>query len=231
MATALAVLALVAAWRGDEEGCRRHAGDALAEAGVRRLGAVAAVASWALGLLELGLGRPEEAINWLGPVVARQGLSHRGVALWAAPELVEAAARAGRPDQGRAALERFGGWARQVGTPWCIAVARRGAAQLAGGDPAGHAEALAQHGSPGSPLAVPPIRRSPLSCSCRARRWSTTFTRFSPSWASRPGSSSLGSSCTRDLLDSGAGTARTCSCVCRGADGEATLQTSSCCER
>src|SRR4051794_5709373 len=151
-ATALAVLALIAAWRGDEESCRRHAGDALAQAGVRRLGAVAAVASWALGLLELGLGRPDEAINRLSPVVARQGLSHPGVALWAAPELVEAAARAGRPDQGRAALERFGGWARQVGTPWSIAVARRGAAQLAGGDPAGYVEALEQHDGDARPL-------------------------------------------------------------------------------
>ncbi|MGY1636908.1 helix-turn-helix transcriptional regulator [Geodermatophilus sp. SYSU D00742] len=151
-ATADVVLALVAAWRGDEESCRRHVRDATAQAEAHRLGAVGAGASWALGLLELGLGRPEEALVRLAPVVARRGLSHPGVALWATPDLVEAAARAGRPEDGRAALQRFGGWARRAGTPWGLALARRGAAQLAGGDPVGYEEALEQHDAATRPL-------------------------------------------------------------------------------
>jgi DNA-binding NarL/FixJ family response regulator len=150
-ATALTVLALIAAWRGDEDACRRHAENALAQAGERRLGAVAAGASWALGLLELGMGRPDEALARLGPVVAGRGLGHPGVALWATPDLVEAAARAGRPEEGRDALHRFGVWARQVGTPWSIAAARRGAAQLTG-DLEAYAEALEQHDAAARPL-------------------------------------------------------------------------------
>jgi hypothetical protein len=110
-ATADVVLALIAAWRGDDETCRRHVRDAEAQAEARRLGAVWAGAAWALGLLELGLGRPDEAFPRLAPVVAGRGLSHPGVALWATPDLVEAAVRAGRPEDARAALQRFGGWA------------------------------------------------------------------------------------------------------------------------
>jgi DNA-binding CsgD family transcriptional regulator len=151
-ATADVVLALVAAWRGDEETCRLHAAGAVEQAEARRLGAVRAGAGWALGLLELGLGRPDQALIRLGPVVAGRGLSHPAVALWATPDLVEAAARAGRPEDARAAIERFGGWARRAGTPWGIALARRGAAQLAGGDPAGFEEALESHEAATRPL-------------------------------------------------------------------------------
>ncbi|MEX5717935.1 ATP-binding protein [Geodermatophilus maliterrae] len=151
-ATADVVLALVAAWRGDEETCRRHAVGAVEEAEARRLGAVRAGAGWALGLLELGLGRPDQALARLGPVVAGRGLSHAAVALWATPDLVEAAARAGRPEDGRDALQRFGGWARRAGTPWGIALAHRGAAQLAGGDLASFEEALDSHEAATRPL-------------------------------------------------------------------------------
>jgi DNA-binding CsgD family transcriptional regulator len=151
-ATAEVVMAIVTAWRGDEEACRRHAGEAGAQADARRLGAVAAGASWALGLLELGLGRPDEAFARLEPAVAGRGLSHPGVSLWATPDLVEAAARVGRPEDARAALQRFGAWAGRAGTPWGIALAHRGAAQLAGGDPAAYEEALEQHGGATRPL-------------------------------------------------------------------------------
>jgi DNA-binding CsgD family transcriptional regulator len=151
-ATADVVQALVAAWRGDEESCRRRAGEAAAEAEVRRLGSVAAGASWALGLLDLGLGRPDEALSRLAPVVAGRGLTHPGIALWATPDLVEAAARAGRADDARAALHRFGAWATRAGTPWGIAVADRGAGQLAGGDPAAYEAALEHHAAAARPL-------------------------------------------------------------------------------
>ncbi len=151
-ATADVVLALVAAWRGDEETCRRHATHAAAQADARRLGAVAAGASWALGLLELGLGRPDEAVPRLAPVVAGRGLGHPGVGMWATPDLVEAAARSGRPEDARAALRRFGAWARWAGTPRGIALAHRGSAQLAGGDPRAYEAALEQHESAGGPL-------------------------------------------------------------------------------
>ena len=151
-ATADVVLALVAAWRGEEETCRQHAEEAAVQADARRLGAVAAGAAWALGLLELGLGHPDEAFVRLEPVAAGRGLGHPGVALWATPDLVEAAMRAGRPEGGRAALQRFGAWVRRAGTPWGIALAQRGAAQLAGGDPAAYEAALEQHSAAARPL-------------------------------------------------------------------------------
>ena len=46
----------------------RHVTQAAVQADAGRLGAVAAGASWALGLLELGLGRPDEAVTRLTPV-------------------------------------------------------------------------------------------------------------------------------------------------------------------
>ena len=151
-ATGDVVLALVAAWRGDESSCQRHAGSAAEQAEARRLGAVWAGAAWALGLLELGLGRPDQALDRLAPVVAGRGLSHPAVALWATPDLVEAAARVGRPEDGRVALQRFADWAQRAGTPWGIALARRGSAQLSGGDLASYEAALEQHEGATRPL-------------------------------------------------------------------------------
>jgi DNA-binding CsgD family transcriptional regulator/tetratricopeptide (TPR) repeat protein len=144
-AAALAVLALVEAWRGQADRCRDHAAQALAQAEARGLGAVAAGAYWALGLLDLSLGRPAEALARLGPMVAGHGLSHPTIALWAIPDLIEAAARAGDAQVGRAPLEQFSTWTQRTGAPWSIAVAHRGAALLGGGDLASFSEALEYH--------------------------------------------------------------------------------------
>ena len=144
-ASALAVLALGEAWRGDADSCRRHAAEAIARADLQHLGAVAAGASWALGLLELGLGRPVEALARLAPVVAGDGLGNPAIALWATPDMVEAAARAGDPQSARDALQRFGRWAQRIGAPWSLAVARRGIAQLAGHDLVAYADAVERH--------------------------------------------------------------------------------------
>jgi DNA-binding CsgD family transcriptional regulator len=148
----LAVIALVEAWRGEADSCRHHAEQALAKAEAQRLGAVAAGASWALGLLELGLGRPAEALARLGPLVAGQGLSHQAIALWAIPDLVEAAARAGKAQAARTPLERFSAWTQRTGAPWSIAVAHRCAALLAGGDLDRFDEALEHHDGTSRPL-------------------------------------------------------------------------------
>ena len=55
---AMGSLALVGAMRGDEDGCRTAAERAYSLAETRRMRIVSASADWALGLLELGLGRP-----------------------------------------------------------------------------------------------------------------------------------------------------------------------------
>ena len=58
----LAALAKVAALRGDEDECRAYAQESLGVAVPRRLGLAIALASEALGLLDLGLGRPGQAM-------------------------------------------------------------------------------------------------------------------------------------------------------------------------
>jgi DNA-binding CsgD family transcriptional regulator len=129
--TALGSLALVGAIRGDEEACRSAAERAHELAEVRRLRIVAAAADWALGLLELGLGRPAEALTRLLALAGPTG--HPGILLWAVPDLVEAAARSGRPDECRAVLARFERWATATGLPVPAAALARCRGLLADG--------------------------------------------------------------------------------------------------
>ena len=141
---ALGSLALVHAMRGAEQSCRTAAENAHALADARRLRIVAASADWALGLLELGLGRPGDALDRLLALTGSGG--HPGILLWAAPDLVEAAARAGRPDICRAVLERFERWATGNGLPVPAAAVARCHGLLATGDRAiEHFRAALQH--------------------------------------------------------------------------------------
>src|SRR5215472_14829707 len=57
-------LAWVAAAQGREQECRAHADAALEQAARRALASQAGIAAWALGLAELGAGRP--AARWTG---------------------------------------------------------------------------------------------------------------------------------------------------------------------
>jgi DNA-binding CsgD family transcriptional regulator len=66
-AFALAVRALVRASRGDPEGCRADAAEAMGIAGERAIAVARINALWALGVLELSLGRAEEAARLLRP--------------------------------------------------------------------------------------------------------------------------------------------------------------------
>jgi DNA-binding CsgD family transcriptional regulator len=131
---ALSSLALVGAIRGDEEACRSAAARAHALAEARRLRIVEAAADWALGLLELGLGRPGQAFDKLITLAAPAG--HPGILLWAVPDLVEAAARSGRPEDCRAVLERFARWVTAGGLAVPAAALSRCRGLLAEGDAA-----------------------------------------------------------------------------------------------
>jgi len=108
-----ATLAWVAAIRGQEAQCQTLAQEVIAASSTRGLGLQRAIAEWALGLLDLGFGRPAQALRRLARVeAAGPGAGHPFIALCAAPDLIESAVRAGRPDDARAAwarLERFGG--------------------------------------------------------------------------------------------------------------------------
>src|SRR5215212_4275707 len=105
----LATLAWVAAVRGQEAQCQSLAQEVVAASATRGLGLQRAIAEWALGLLDLGLGRPAQALRRLARVeAARPGGGHPFIALCAAPDLIESAVRAGRPDDARAAWARLG---------------------------------------------------------------------------------------------------------------------------
>jgi DNA-binding CsgD family transcriptional regulator len=150
-----AVLAWIAAIQGDEEACRAAATAALSHALARGLGPAAAIAGWALGLLDLGAGRPGQAVQRLEAMMAAgPGESHPVSKVFAAPDLVEAATRTGREQQARTALARFEAWARPTRTNWGLAVAARCRGLLADGpDADGHFQhALALHSAGGRPF-------------------------------------------------------------------------------
>jgi len=61
-----AVLAWVAAAQGREQACRAHATATLQQAAQRALALQSGIATWALGLAELGAGRPPRWTSWSG---------------------------------------------------------------------------------------------------------------------------------------------------------------------
>ena len=141
---ALGSLALVSAMRGDEDGCRAAAERAYLLAETRRMRIVSASADWALGLLELGLGRPADALQHLLALTGAGG--HPGILLWATPDLVEAAVRTGQPDRCSALLERFGAWVTGSGLPVPAAALARCEGLLADTDAAvDHFDAALRH--------------------------------------------------------------------------------------
>ncbi|WP_206670946.1 LuxR family transcriptional regulator [Streptomyces sp. CB01881] len=118
-----AALAMPAAVRGQEEEVRALAGEALEYTRPRGVGRGTADAQWALGLLELGLGRAEAA---LGPLEsARREAAHPLLCLPLLPDLVEAAVRAGRPERAAEPARLLGEWATVLGRPALSALARR----------------------------------------------------------------------------------------------------------
>jgi DNA-binding CsgD family transcriptional regulator len=121
-----AILAWVAAVRGDEETCTSLAEQASATALEHGLGPQSSIAHWAVGLLHLGLGRWEAAATQLDAVSSpAPGTGHSFVALWALPDLVEAAVRAGYPDVAESAATRFAGYAPEGAPDWELALVAR----------------------------------------------------------------------------------------------------------
>ncbi|MBW8483084.1 helix-turn-helix transcriptional regulator [Actinomadura parmotrematis] len=117
------VLALLAAQRGDEAACAEHTAEALA----RDVAPGTAHATGALALLDLGLGRHDAALDRLAALFGRPHAQGGAASL---PDLVEAAVRAGRPEEGRGAAAWLAAWAERAGRPWVEAVALRSAALL-----------------------------------------------------------------------------------------------------
>jgi DNA-binding CsgD family transcriptional regulator len=129
------VLAVIAALEGNEDACRSHAGIALRGPEVTAPGSVGA--NWALGLLDLGLGRMESAVARLEPLGHGPTRFQLRV-LRSAPDLLEAAVRAAEPECAAEALSRVAAWAGQIQRPWVDALLLRCKALLAPDDDAEH---------------------------------------------------------------------------------------------
>jgi DNA-binding CsgD family transcriptional regulator len=91
------VLAWLAAVRGDEDWCHELAHDTIKLAETHHLPTIAVSATWALGLLELSLGRPERAVDRLADPAAGPLTAPHFACLFL-PDLLEAVVRAGRTD-------------------------------------------------------------------------------------------------------------------------------------
>jgi DNA-binding CsgD family transcriptional regulator len=116
VAQALVLVALIAALRGDEEQCRNVAAESRELASTRGLEVVAEISQWALVLLELGLGRAEEALRR-----ARE-ISNTLVVFWAGLDRIEASIRAGEQETAREWLALFERWAESSAVAWARAV-------------------------------------------------------------------------------------------------------------
>ncbi|TDE33843.1 LuxR family transcriptional regulator [Actinomadura sp. 6K520] len=114
-----AIQARQAAMEGDEVRCRALAADGRAGA--------------ALGLLALGLGRPEDALEHLQDAHG-EAAGHAPPAVLALADTVEAAVAAGRPDAAAAPMARLAAYTRAAGQPWADGVAARCRALLTADD-------------------------------------------------------------------------------------------------
>ncbi|GGL12267.1 transcriptional regulator [Planomonospora parontospora subsp. antibiotica] len=126
VAAHLANLAAVAALRGEQEDCERHAREALAIAVPHRVGLRAGVAAYALALLDLCLGRHAAAHDrFTALAAAGPGAGHPTVVWRTAPDRVEAAVGAGDEAGARAVLKAYERWSAHAATPESQALSAR----------------------------------------------------------------------------------------------------------
>src|SRR6185503_913502 len=113
-----------AAARGQEDDCRSHA-DHVREAASRTGAALAgAIAEWAVGLLELGTGNPDQAAGRLQALTTDDpAVSHPFYALASAPDRIEALVRGGQEDLAGRALEDFDDAITSGAPDWLLASA------------------------------------------------------------------------------------------------------------
>ncbi len=125
------VLAWLAAVTGDEPACLEYARRCLGYGETHPNAAGAALTTWALGLLDLGRHRDEAALGHLREVF--DGRAHHAViAMYCAPDLVEAAVRLGRPEAAAEPLRRLEEAAAGNLQPWAASLALRCRAQVSG---------------------------------------------------------------------------------------------------
>ena len=128
-------VALLDALRGDEQGARDHAREAIELAASGGGNMIIGIAEFALGLLELTLGKPDEATDrLLGLSTVERPESNALVGLWSVPDLIEAAARSGRLDEAGDRIDRYTRWAQHSSSPARRSVFARSRALMGEGD-------------------------------------------------------------------------------------------------
>ena len=185
---ALHRFAWVEAMLGREEDCRRHVarngGAALAGNGYD-----GPVGGPALGLLELGLGRPHEAVGALEHTRRARGERMRGDAITPRPvlaNLIEASVRAGLLEDARRDLTELTRQAENCGLPFVLAAAAR-CRGIVEGEEQHLLESLGWHERQPNAFergrtllcyGEPPLRREKRRADARSRlqgcRWSTS---------------------------------------------------------
>jgi DNA-binding CsgD family transcriptional regulator len=88
------------------------------------------VVEYALALLDLGAARWPEALNRL------ESLRDTALSLMSLPDRIEAAVRAGRPEEAQASLEIFEAWASECDSTWSLARLATARALVADGEEA-----------------------------------------------------------------------------------------------
>jgi len=129
------IMAYLAAAEGDQDRCRQLADAVVAEPASAFISAARTWVHWALGLLDLGCGRPDTALVqletiWRGPA------RYHASALRSVPDLVEAAVRVAQPERAAELVARFSDWARRGCVPTLEALAERCRALLEAGEEA-----------------------------------------------------------------------------------------------
>ncbi len=123
---------LLAAWRGREPAALELVEVITRAADARGEGCAIAVAGYATAVLYNGLGRYEAALAAAQSAIAPDDIV---TSSWALQELVEAAARTGRLDVARAAVERLAARTGASGTDWARGTEARARALVADGAP------------------------------------------------------------------------------------------------
>jgi DNA-binding CsgD family transcriptional regulator len=120
-------------WRGHEAQALEEVEAGLHDANARGEGRVRGIAGYASSVLYNALGRYEAAVEGAQRASEHEDLGWIG---WSLAELVEAAARCGRPDLAMAALDRLEDRTRAAGTDWALGVRARSRALVSDGDAA-----------------------------------------------------------------------------------------------
>ncbi|MDI2130020.1 helix-turn-helix transcriptional regulator [Yinghuangia seranimata] len=118
------VLAILHGLSGDEAACREAADASLTTGAGGAMASGTPWAYWALGMLDLGLGRAASALSRFEQLT-REPLRHHICATRSTPDLLEAAVRLGEPERAAESFARFEAWADRVRQPWADAIVLR----------------------------------------------------------------------------------------------------------